>query len=87
MRKIDIKIYSGGYIECYSRDCPFKKECTNHSSAGDFRTEWGMRPDIRNIDKSELSQPFAMCYTEQETVTSGRCLLISEVVIENDYDI
>ena len=31
-------------IVCESNDCKFKRECANHTSAGDFRSEDGFSP-------------------------------------------
>ncbi len=33
-------------IICLEIDCPYKKECANHTSAGDFRSEEGFKPEI-----------------------------------------
>lgn len=37
-------------LECQEQDCPFNRECANHCTAGDFRTEDGLVPDIRKIN-------------------------------------
>lgn len=34
------------YGECESRTCPFARECAQHRTAGDFRSEDGFSPDI-----------------------------------------
>lgn len=35
-----------GIVDCEERLCPFQKECANHTTAGDFRTEDGIRPKL-----------------------------------------
>lgn len=32
--------------ECYE-SCPLSRECANHTTAGDFRSEDGMTPDLK----------------------------------------
>jgi hypothetical protein len=45
-------LYDKNYVKpyhaiiCENSDCPFKRECSNHSSAGDFRTEDGFSPEL-----------------------------------------
>lgn len=33
-------------VICLDNDCIFKKECANHASAGDFRSEDGFKPQL-----------------------------------------
>lgn len=87
MKKIDVKVYSGGFIECYSINCPLRKDCANHCSAGDFRNDWGIRPDIRSLTKNEYGEQFAQCFTTKETAIEGQCLMVKDIPIESDYDI
>jgi len=35
-----------GIVECCEENCPFLRECANHRTAGDFRTEDGVRPRL-----------------------------------------
>jgi len=38
-------------------ECPFASECANHTSAGDYRTEDGLTPDLHKVgDHWECSQ-------------------------------
>lgn len=37
-------------LECFEEDCIFKHECANHVTAGDFRTEDGLVPDISLVE-------------------------------------
>lgn len=43
---IPVEIYSGGGIGCKADDCQQERECANHFTAGDFRSEDGMTPDL-----------------------------------------
>lgn len=43
----------GQYIAC-KEECPHSKECANHDTAGDFRSEDGMTPNITLDDNDEL---------------------------------
>lgn len=47
----------GGAIICEEKDCLFDKECANHNSAGDFRSEDGMSP------KLSIKGDFVYCHT------------------------
>jgi hypothetical protein len=44
--KVELKIYEQGGIDCLSKDCAFRKECANHETAGDYRSEDGFTPDL-----------------------------------------
>jgi hypothetical protein len=44
--KVELKLYPMGGIDCLSKTCSFRKECANHESAGDYRSEDGFRPDL-----------------------------------------
>lgn len=35
-----------GYINCLEENCPFWRECANHITAGDFRSEDGITPKL-----------------------------------------
>lgn len=41
-----MKIQLDLYNTCLSKTCPFRKECAQHTSAGDFRSERGFSPQI-----------------------------------------
>lgn len=43
---IATKIYEGGGIDCLDNGCPYKRECANHRTAGDYRSEGGFTPDL-----------------------------------------
>lgn len=44
MQSIKTEVLTTGLIVCKSRDCRYKRECANHTTAGDFRTEDGFTP-------------------------------------------
>lgn len=60
--KISTKIYIGGHIGCLSKTCPFRSECANHATAGDFRVEDGFTPELFE----ENGQFY--CRTKKETL-------------------
>lgn len=37
-------------VLCHAKNCMYTRECAQHETAGDFRSEDGMTPDIVNID-------------------------------------
>jgi hypothetical protein len=41
-----MKIVLDEYGCCMSEECKFCKDCAQHSSAGDFRTDDGFRPEL-----------------------------------------
>jgi len=46
MQYVDVEVLETGLIICKSRTCRYTRECANHDSAGDFRTEDGFTPRI-----------------------------------------
>jgi len=48
-RSVSVKIY-GDYPACLDVTCPFKQNCANHTTAGDYRTEDGLTPDLVKTD-------------------------------------
>lgn len=36
----------GKFLNCNSGDCPFRRECAQHETAGDFRSEGGFSPVV-----------------------------------------
>lgn len=44
--KIKCEVYDSGYVECLEETCPFLRECANHTTAGDFRSEDGFSPEL-----------------------------------------
>lgn len=49
---IPIQVYNNIGFECCAQDtqCCYTRNCTNHSSAGDFRMDHGMQPLITMVD-------------------------------------
>lgn len=51
MHKIKFERLNGSnpIIECQEPDssCPYTRDCANHRTAGDFRTEGGWSPDLQ----------------------------------------
>ena len=37
-------------IICLQKDCPWNRECANHETAGDFRSEGGSRPLLKLLN-------------------------------------
>lgn len=46
MQHVDVEVLTTGLIVCKSRYCRYERECANHLTAGDFRTEDGFTPRI-----------------------------------------
>lgn len=45
--QIDISNYDyPNFFECREQLCPFRRECAQHETAGDFRTEGGFTPEL-----------------------------------------
>lgn len=44
MQKVELELYEYGGIGCLSETCPYNRECANHVTAGDFRSEDGFTP-------------------------------------------
>lgn len=61
-----IPVTSHGGICCASKDCRFKRECANHVTAGEFRSEDGFTPVLRIMAEGGIT--FALCesYYEEE---------------------
>lgn len=50
MSKIEIETYREVGFSCKSDDCPYRQECAQHDSAGDFRDEDGFTPELFMTD-------------------------------------
>jgi hypothetical protein len=42
----EIKVNSEWSLICEEPDCLYRKNCANHTTAGDFRTESGLTPEL-----------------------------------------
>ena len=62
--KVALELYEYGGIGCLSYDCKYIKSCANHSSAGDYRTEDGFRPDLIEENGEYV------CYTYDEPISN-----------------
>jgi hypothetical protein len=60
--EIPVKVFSGGGIDCLSQSCPFRSECSCHTTAGEFRMEGGFTPEISTVDG------FFFCKTQTEEI-------------------
>ena len=49
MKPFKFEIFPGGYINCLEDECncSLTRDCANHTTAGDFRTEDGGSPAIK----------------------------------------
>ena len=54
MREFKFEILPSGYINCLETGCMLTRECANHDTAGDFRSEGGGTPIIKIIGKQIL---------------------------------
>ena len=46
--KIELEFYGDPF--CLSKTCVFNRECANHETAGDYRSEDGFKPEIVEIN-------------------------------------
>ncbi len=46
MSEIQLHVYQTGGIDCQDKNCLFKRECSLHETAGQFRSEDGFTPEI-----------------------------------------
>lgn len=61
-----MKIELDKYGCCLSSGCLYRKECAQHSSAGDFRSEDGFRPDFSETEcRTSDVEPI---YSEYQTL-------------------
>jgi|694.fasta_scaffold04876_22 hypothetical protein len=89
--QISVKVYDLGGIDCLEGSCPFKKECANHETAGDFRSEDGFTPELYKEGEvffcKTKNKPANAKYPELPFETKGNGSLIiknSELVIHDD---
>lgn len=45
-KKVPIHVWNEGGIDCDSEDCHWSRECANHRTAGEFRSEDGFTPRL-----------------------------------------
>ena len=45
--KINVELQTCAAVQCLEDNCPWKRVCANHVTAGDFRTEGGSRPLLK----------------------------------------
>jgi len=46
MQDVEVEVLDSGLWICHSKECRFRYECANHTTAGDFRTEGGFTPKL-----------------------------------------
>lgn len=47
---VEIGLINGNFPLCYEETCPHKRECANHLTAGDFRTDDGATPQLKKVN-------------------------------------
>jgi hypothetical protein len=52
LHRVAVTVYSQ-YPACEDVHCLFRKQCANHTTAGDFRSEDGLTPDLKEIENGE----------------------------------
>lgn len=60
--RIEVKLWNDMGINCLEKDCKFNKECANHASAGDYRSEGGFTPELT----IEGKEPIFYCATKNK---------------------
>lgn len=73
--KIPVEIFNGGGIDCLSETCCYKKECANHTTAGDFRSENGFTPKLHLVSGDVPANP-------EITIYCGSCNELSNDFFE-----
>lgn len=64
---------------CSDKNCPYKRDCANHSSAGDFRTEGGFSPYLAiGEDTSEV-----ICWSKYSIMSKESTFYGGEAVPSN----
>jgi hypothetical protein len=48
LHNIDVLVF-GMVPVCYDAGCPHGRSCANHATAGEFRYEGGLTPDLRQV--------------------------------------
>lgn len=79
MSKIKIEVW-GNAVICEADQCAWKYECTNHHSAGDFRSDYGVRPTLTGLD---TTAEVAWCSTtdvaDEEQLDYGGMVIVDDV--------
>jgi hypothetical protein len=80
-------------IICKSYNCPYQRECANHFSAGDFRSEGGFSPELSMVNGevhcATITQPvdididYTCLPSNYNTLNSG-CLFWKDINEEVD---
>lgn len=78
MSKIKVEVW-GNAVICEATECMWRRDCTNHVSAGDFRSDYGLRPNITGLD---VANEVAWCST-MDTVMDDE-LEFGEMVTTNE---
>ena len=84
---IEIPLH-GNFPDCRMETCPFCRECANHCTAGDFRTEGGFTPQLT----VEIEKVFCTGVAEDRgegalttQMVNGKRLLYYAPHFGNDY--
>lgn len=93
--KVEEPIYPKYAVQCLEEFCSYRWECANHASAGDFRTEDGMKPRLSLRNNKIFCATKRIAYNEQivhQTIPIEEhgygCVIGSDLVEEsNTYDI
>lgn len=64
MSRIQFEILESNAVICKDKTCSYKRECANHDTAGDFRSDSGFTPQLFVLNnKTEID-----CYTKDQSV-------------------
>lgn len=50
MSKITVVVWGKAVVCEVNHECRWRHACTNHISAGEFRSDYGLRPNITGLD-------------------------------------
>lgn len=71
MKTVSVTIY-GGFPSCEDTECTLRKECTNHTSAGDYRSEFGVRPVLSELLLDEQNYGTMECDTFSAAIVDNQ---------------
>lgn len=91
MKQVVMTLYRS-FVCCSSDSCTLRKLCTNHETAGDYRSEYGVQPELQGITVDAAGNGTMYCKTYSITyqvdydsvndpslVTYGECVTIDDV--------
>lgn len=93
MMEVPVVVY-GQFVACESDSCTLNRECTNHTTAGDFRSAGGVRPELfaLRVGNDDIGTVFCKTYsitsmnTDTYTFDDPSLVEFGECVVVEDID-